>query len=185
MLNSNSDGRMTRKVTCMKRLPVSVPLWKSHRDKWRRMFIWVTTLHSVITAGSGYSQFKALFNVDTSSNINLTFCLKFCYLTLFSSERTSNPAVPQRKAAPPPPRPSKAMVTTAQCPGRLFLHLSNVFKDVALVLIKQSHLCHLEVSTTRWGFPLRSQHKETWVIHLYSFIITHLSSSLSLSFNFI
>lgn len=109
ILISNSNDRMMRKETCMKRLPVSVQLWKSLRDKWRRTFILVTTLHSLITA-SRASLIKVRFN-------NLTFGPTFCDVMLHPSERTSSPVAPQRYAAPPP-RPGKLMVTTAQCPEK-------------------------------------------------------------------
>ncbi|XP_051807241.1 SH2 domain-containing protein 6 [Acanthochromis polyacanthus] len=43
-------------------------------------------------------------------------------------ERTPSPAVPQRQAAPPP-RPSKASVTTAQCPGQNPLQCDDFYYD--------------------------------------------------------
>lgn len=152
---------------------------------WRRRHVWGASLWASRSesppetrGGERLSWYQhcthsMLHPVHSPDNINPTSGLKFCYLMLLSSERTSNLAVPQRQAAPPPPRPGKSTVPTAHCPGGLLV--SNVSHSD---FIKQSHLCHLEIPTTHWGVTsLWSQHEETWVC-IHSLFV----SSLSLSF---
>ena len=60
-------------------------------------------------------------NVYLGNNTALSQCCSCVQalsqkISAMFSERTSNPVVPQRQAAPPP-RPSKPLVTTAQIPG--------------------------------------------------------------------
>lgn len=62
------------------------------------------------------------------------------------SERTSNPVVPQRQAAPPP-RPCKPLVTTAQIPGDVQLYICQMhFITSAWFLIQSPRLCLTEIS---------------------------------------
>lgn len=110
----NSNGRMTKKVICMKRPPVSVPWWRSKwtGGKQRKTFTWVST--------PNWREGQQL--KPRSSWMTPTKCNEPFPWTLLSAGRMSRPAVPQRQTAPPP-RPRKASVTTAQCSQSLCVSL--------------------------------------------------------------
>lgn len=154
---------------------------------WRRRHVWGASLWASraesppeTRGGECLSWYQhcthsLLHPVHSSDIINPTLGLKFYHLLLLSSERTSNLAVPQRQAAPPPPRPGKSSVPATHCPGSLFV--SNASHSD---FINQSHHSHLEIPTAFWGVTLLwSQHEETWVCN-HSLFVSSLSSSFYL-----